>query len=67
VADERNQFGIQELMTYQEHLEVVLDSMSKSSFSWSIEGEAEARRWMIATLERVKAEIVKLVELRERQ
>lgn len=67
MTDEQNQSGIQELMTYQEHLEVVLDSMSKSSFNWSIEGEAEARIWIISTLERVKAEIVKLVELREKQ
>jgi hypothetical protein len=67
VTDEQDQSGIQELMTYQEHLEVVIDSMSKSSFDWSIEGEAEARMWIISTLERVKAEIIKLVELRERQ
>ena len=67
MIDEQNQSGIQELMTYQEHLEVVLDSMSKPSFNWSIEGEAEARIWIISTLERVKAEIVRLVELRERQ
>lgn len=56
MTDEQNQSGIQELMTYQEHLEVVLYSMSKSSFNWSIEGEREARKWMISTLERVKAE-----------
>jgi hypothetical protein len=67
MIDERNQSGIQELMTYQEHLEVVLDSMSKASFNWSIEGEEEARRWITSTLERVKAEIMKLVELKEQQ
>ncbi|HYX72691.1 MAG TPA: hypothetical protein VE732_07970 [Nitrososphaera sp.] len=67
MTDEQNQSGIQELMTYQEHLEVVLDSMSKSSFNWSIEGEREARKWMTSTLERVKAEIMKLVELKERE
>jgi hypothetical protein len=67
MTDERNQSGIQELMTYQEHLEVVLDSMSKASFNWSIEGEEEARMWITSTLERVKAEIMKLVELKEQQ
>lgn len=67
MTDEQNQSGIQELMTYQEHLEVVLDSMSKSSFNWSIDGEAEARIWITSTLERVKAEIMKLVELKERE
>jgi len=65
VIDEQNQSGIQELMTYQEHLEVVLDNMSKSSFNWSVEGEREARIWITSTLERVKAEITKLVELNE--
>jgi hypothetical protein len=67
VTDEQNQSGIQELMTYQEHLEVVLDTMSKPSFNWSIEGEREARIWITSTLERVKAEIMKLVELKERE
>jgi len=54
-------------MTYQEHLEVVLDTMSKPSFNWAIEGEREARIWITSTLERVKAEIMKLVEQKERQ
>jgi hypothetical protein len=67
VTEEQNQSGIQELMTYQEHLEVVLDTMSKPSFNWSIEGEREARIWMTSTLDRVKAEIMKLVELKERE
>jgi hypothetical protein len=67
VTDEQNQSGIQELMTYQEHLEVVLDTMRKPSFNWSIEGEREARVWITSTLERVKAEIMKLVELKESQ
>ena len=65
MIDEQNQSGIQELMTYQEHLEVVLDNMGKSSFNWSVEGEREARIWITSTLERVKAEITKLVELNE--
>ncbi len=67
MIDEQDQSGIQELMTYQEHLEVILDSMSNSSFNWSIDGEAEARIWIISTLERVKAEIMKLVEQKERE
>jgi hypothetical protein len=67
VTGEQDQSGIQELMTYQEHLEVVLDTMSKPSFNWSLEGEREARIWITSTLERVKAEIMKLVELKETQ
>lgn len=67
MTDAQDQSGIQELMTYQEHLEVVLDTMSKPSFNWSIEGEREARIWITSTLERVKAEIMKLVELKERE
>lgn len=41
--------------------------MNESSFNWSIEGEAGARIRIISTLEWVKAEVVKVVELRERQ
>lgn len=67
MTDEQNQSGIQELMIYQEHLEVVLDTMSKPSFNWPIEGEREARIWLSFTLQRVKAEIMKLVGQKERE
>ena len=67
MAENETQDPIEELLKYQENLEGVLKGMSNPSFDWPAIDKSEARSWIIATLERVKAEIMLLVEPKERQ